>query len=128
MRELAKEVQVHMWVSYLERLIDIAAAGARACCEIRTRRLEDPSSAAGPWPSSERERRELEQVPSAPLNFDPDGDGPFDEQHGWEIDRYRQPLPPEAPGEPEADGSWEAARRLMSDYRFADPTMIVADL
>jgi len=124
--KLAKEIQVHMWVSYLERLIDASGGRREGLLEVRTRRLESTELADGPWPNSDRGRRELEAVSGRALNFDPDNDGPFDEQHGWEVDRYSQQLPPESPGDPEHDGSWEAARRLMSDYRFADHKMIVA--
>ena len=42
------------------------------------------------------------------------------------MDDYRQPLPPEPPGLPLADGSWQAARRLIRDYAFADPSIIRA--
>jgi uncharacterized protein (UPF0548 family) len=124
--KLAKEIQVHMWVSYLERLLDASGGRREGLLEVRTRRLESTELAGGPWPNSDRERRELEAVPGRPLNFDPDDDGPFDEQHGWVVDRYSQALPSEQPGDPEHNGSWEAARRLMSDYRFADQKMIVA--
>lgn len=124
--KLAKEIQVHMWVSYLERLIKASGGHREGLLEVRTRRLEASELTQGPRPNTKRARRELAAVPNRPVNFDPDRDGPFDEQHGWDVDRYSQPLPPERPGDPEPDGSWEAARRLMSDYRFADPTMIVA--
>jgi uncharacterized protein (UPF0548 family) len=123
---LAKEIQVHMWVSYLERLIDLSGGRREGLLEIRTRRLEEAEIGTGPWPRDERRRRLLEAVPGRALNFDPDADGPFDAEHGWDVDRYCQSLPPEEPGDPEPGGSWEAARRLMSDYRFADPAMIVA--
>ena len=38
---LAKEIQVHMWVSYLERLIDLSGGRREGLLEVRTRRLED---------------------------------------------------------------------------------------
>ncbi|MEJ7797227.1 MAG: DUF1990 family protein [Solirubrobacteraceae bacterium] len=123
---LAKEIQVHMWVSYLERIINESGGTREGLLEVRTRRLESSELGNGPWPDSDREARRLNAVPDRPLNFDPHGDGPFTPDNGWEVDRYRQPLPPESPGDPEPGGSWEVARRLMSDYRFADPRMIVA--
>lgn len=58
-----------------------------------------------------------------PLNFEPGklGAGPE-----WERDDYRQPLPPEQPGPPEAGGSWEAAVTLSRSYAFADPALVEA--
>jgi uncharacterized protein (UPF0548 family) len=54
-----------------------------------------------------------------PLNFDPSGRDEFTPETGWHVDDYRQPLPAEP-------GSWEAARRLMTDYAFADPRIVRA--
>lgn len=45
---------------------------------------------------------------------------------GWEFDEYCQRLPSEAPGDPEPDGPYEVACRLVRDYEFADPTIIKA--
>jgi uncharacterized protein (UPF0548 family) len=42
------------------------------------------------------------------------------------VDDLRQPLPPEAPGQPVEGGSWETARRLMRGYEFADPSIVRA--
>lgn len=35
-----------------------------------------------------------------------------------------EPLPHEAPGPPEPDGSWEVAKRMMDDYQLADPRVV----
>jgi len=45
---------------------------------------------------------------------------------GWTFDEYCRRLPPEAPGEPVAGGSYEIACRLVRDYEFADPAIITA--
>lgn len=45
---------------------------------------------------------------------------------GWHRDDLCQPLPAEAAGPPEPGGSWEAARRLMLGYEFADPSIVRA--
>ena len=124
---LAKEIQVHMWVSYLERLVDLSGGRREGLLEVRTRRVEPAELGNGPLPDDEGRRRQLAEVPQRPLNFDPDGDGPFTAANGWDVDHYCRALPAEPPGEPLADGTWEAARRLMRDYRFADPTIIVAN-
>ena len=123
---MAKEIQVHMWVSYLERLVDLSGGRRSGLLEILTRRVEDPELGRGPWPGSDRARRRLEEVSGHPLNFDPDADGPFTAEAGWHVDRYCQTLPPEPPGEPVGGGSYEAARAITGDYGFADPTIVRA--
>src|SRR5215210_4547996 len=44
----------------------------------------------------------------------------------WRSDALRQPLPAEAPGAPAPGGPWEIARRLVEDYRMADPAIVRA--
>lgn len=39
---MAKEVQLHMWVSFLERVVEIAGGRRSGCIEITTRRVEEP--------------------------------------------------------------------------------------
>lgn len=60
------------------------------------------------------------------LNFDLDGGDAMTREAGWNVDDYRQPLPPERPGPPARDGTWERARELMLDYQFADPRIVRA--
>jgi hypothetical protein len=72
-----------------------------------------------------RMRRALGKLHDRPLNFwtgaAPDASG-----GGWTVDHYRQPLPPERPGEPTPGGSWTIAQRLLRDYAFADPKIVRA--
>jgi uncharacterized protein (UPF0548 family) len=60
------------------------------------------------------------------LNFDLVGRDAMTREAGWNVDDYRQPLPPERPGPPVPGGTWERARELMLDYEFADPTIVRA--
>jgi uncharacterized protein (UPF0548 family) len=60
------------------------------------------------------------------LNFDLDGRDAMTREAGWNVDGYRQPLPPEPPGAPVPGGTWERARELMLDYEFADPGIVRA--
>jgi uncharacterized protein (UPF0548 family) len=71
-------------------------------------------------------RKALDELHDKGLNFDLERRGDFTPEHGWHVDEYRQPLPPEPPGQPLPDGSWRAAQRLMRDYAFADPSIIRA--
>jgi len=73
-----------------------------------------------------RARRALADLAGRSLNFDPAelaGAGP---RTGWHVDDYRRRLPSEPPGEPVAGASFEIARRLMSEYAFADPAIVRA--
>jgi hypothetical protein len=60
-----------------------------------------------------------------PTNFDP-AELPQVARDPWHIDDYSHALPGEGPGEPAPDGSFEIAKRLLSDYEFADPHMVRA--
>jgi uncharacterized protein (UPF0548 family) len=73
-----------------------------------------------------RARRALDALHDRQLNFDAAHLREHTAARGWRIDDYQQPLPPEPPGPPLADGSWEAARRVMRDYEFADPEIVRA--
>jgi uncharacterized protein (UPF0548 family) len=73
-----------------------------------------------------RARRALDALHDKPLNFDLARIDELTAARGWRTDDYRQPLPPEPPGPPLPDGSWETARRLMRDYEFADPEIVRA--
>ena len=77
-------------------------------------------------PLGDAARRALDELHDKGLNFDLERRGEFTPDNGWHVDDYRQPLPPEPPGRPLPDGSWRAARRLMRDYAFADPSIIRA--
>jgi uncharacterized protein (UPF0548 family) len=64
----------------------------------------------------------LRALRGLPLNYEPrDAGGP-----GWHRDDYRQPLPREQPGEPEAGGSWRIACELSRSYAFSDPSLVEA--
>ena len=76
--------------------------------------------------ASPHAQRALAQLAGRPLNFDPvalDGAAP---STGWHVDDYHQPLPAERPGEPIPGASFEVARRLLTDYAFADPAIVRA--
>jgi uncharacterized protein (UPF0548 family) len=60
------------------------------------------------------------------LNFDLGDRDAMTRAAGWNVDDYRQPLPPEPPGPPVPGGTWERARELMLDYEFADPKIVRA--
>ncbi|HEY4827651.1 MAG TPA: DUF1990 family protein [Solirubrobacteraceae bacterium] len=80
-----------------------------------------------PTPSgSARIERRLADLTRKPLNFDLAELANASPRTGWTTTDLRQPLPGEPPGMPLAEGSWQIARRLMSGYEFADPSIVRA--
>jgi uncharacterized protein (UPF0548 family) len=81
---------------------------------------------ATPLPRSPRIQRRLAELARKPLNFDLASIADSAPRSGWTITDLCQPLPPEPPGMPVQGGSWQIARRLMSGYEFADPSIVRA--
>lgn len=75
-------------------------------------------------PLHEQYRARLEALRELPLNFDVEKRDQFTAANGWRIDDMQTELPPEPPGPPTPGGSWEAAKRALQEYRFADPEII----
>jgi uncharacterized protein (UPF0548 family) len=122
---ISKEVQLHMWTSVLERVIERSGGRRDGCLEVETRRLE-PKWPAERLATSARKRQALAALDHAPVSFDRSRRGEFEPATGWRIDHRRQPLPAEPPGPPVPKGSWQIAQRLMQGYEFADPSMVRA--
>lgn len=123
---MSKEVQLHMWTSLLEQVVELSGGRRRGPLVIDTRRVE---GARGKRPLRDRRARAaLDALHALPVNYDVDALGAADGRlgPGWHVDDYRQPLPPEPPGPPREDGSWQAARGLLRDYAFADPKIVRA--
>jgi uncharacterized protein (UPF0548 family) len=70
--------------------------------------------------------RRLAALADTPVNYDPAGLDLERPAPGWNVDRRCQPLPPEPPGDPVPEGSWEIAARLIRGYEFADPSVVRA--
>lgn len=122
---MAKEVQMHMWVSYLERIVELSGGRRRGPLETRTHHVDEPADETAK-PLDDAKHRALADMRERPLNFTPSPPGQHPPEHGWEVDRYCTALPGEPPGDPIPGGSWEIAQRLMREYAFADPAIIRA--
>ena len=109
---ISKEVQFHMWTSFLERVVKLSGGRRAGGLRIHTRKVDDD--------------RALEELRDKTLNFDEAARESWTAEGGWQVDHYCQPLPSEAPGKPEPDGPWERAQRLLRDYEFADPALVKA--
>lgn len=77
-------------------------------------------------PLWERYSRRLDRLRDLPINFDLERHDEFTRANGWNVDDYHAELPAEPPGPPLADGPWEAACRILREYRFPDPKIITA--
>jgi uncharacterized protein (UPF0548 family) len=126
---LSKEVQLHMWTSVLERVVELAQGTRHGPLAILTRRVDVESEPATGesalvGPRDPRTRRRLAELADRPLNFDLDGE--HSAQTGWHVDEVIRELPEEPSGKPAAGGSWQTARRLMIDYQVADPDIVQA--
>ncbi len=73
-----------------------------------------------------RADRALAALRAAELNFEPQPLEGYTPARGWHVDTLRQRLPGEGPGDPAPGGPWQIARRLVEDYRIADPAMVRA--
>ncbi len=128
---MAKEVQLHLWTSFLERVGKAAGGRLRAGIDIETRIVDDDDDEgeAGEHCRSLGDpgsMRVLDELHDKGLNFELAGPEGFSPDEGWLSDDYCQPLPPERPGPPVSGGSWEIAQGLMRTYEFADPSIVRA--
>lgn len=122
---ISKEVQLHMWVSVLERVVGFSGGMRYGPLEVMTRRDQESNGGGSlTGPVNFRARRGFAALEGRASNVDPDVVPTREE--GWNVDDCARELPPESPGPPAPCGSWELARRLMIDYQVADPAMVRA--
>ncbi|MDQ3880365.1 MAG: DUF1990 domain-containing protein [Chloroflexota bacterium] len=73
-----------------------------------------------------RSDRALAALHGAALNFEPQPLEAYTPERGWHADAVSQQLPGESAGDPVPGGPWQIARRLIEDYRIADPAIVRA--
>lgn len=122
---LAKEVQLHMWTSVLEKIGRLAGGRREGGIVITTRRVDvDRLAGTPPTPPDSSPPRKLTALGGRAVNFDTSKIDEYTPSSGWHRDDMVEPLPHERPGPPSAGGSWQIARRLMVDYQLADPRAV----
>ncbi len=135
---MSKEVQLHMWTSVLERVVELSGGRMTGGVDIHTVKIDAatlaprrpagdaPSGGDPPWlPRPGRVPSQLARLAELPFNFDRER---IDEVIGdpWLIDDYTHGLPDEPPGEPLPDGSFAVAKRVLADYDFTDRRQVRA--
>ncbi len=127
---MAKEVQLHMWTSVLERMAELAAGTLEGGIVVTTRRVDadddDDNARGGTGPRHRRAGRRLAELSRRRVNFDPQAGDMATPERGWRIDDMIEALPREPPGPPVERGSWQVARDLMLNYQVADPAVVRA--
>jgi uncharacterized protein (UPF0548 family) len=123
---MAKEVQFHMWTSFLENAARVSGSRLAGGVDVETRRVDRSGGTDGPPLTDPRAKRILDALHQKSLNFSLERRNELTADEGWHLDNYRQPLQAEAPGDPVVSGTFEVARRLMRDYEFADPAIVRA--
>jgi uncharacterized protein (UPF0548 family) len=124
---LAKEIQLHMWTSVLERIVRIAGGTMDGGIRVTTKLVateEAPGAARARRPS--RDQRLLEGLARRPVNFDLPRSQQERAAGGWRSDDMTERLPPEPSGPPVEGGTFEVVRELMTAYQVADPDMVRA--
>ena len=81
------------------------------------------SSGATP-PLWEQYRARLDAYSDVEVNYDFNRQKEYTSATGWRIDDYETDLPAEAPGPPEAAGSFAAAQDVLRRYAFPPPDLI----
>ena len=71
-------------------------------------------------------QRRLDELSHRAVNYDTDALDPVHPPAGWHVDDLFVTLPPEPPGPPVHEGSWQIAGRLIRGYEFADPSVVRA--
>lgn len=124
---LAKEVQLHMWTSVLEKIVHLANGRAEGGLTVTTRRVDGERAKGGRRRRrGARIERRLAGLATRKVNFDTSRVSEYTPEDGWHWDDLVEALPHEGSGPPQTSGSWSVARRLMVDYQLADPGAVRA--
>ncbi len=113
--------QERMWMYFCKQAVKVS--GGELIDDIRVTTHRVPYTPE-PIPTWKRYARQFERWSATGLNFDPAQRESFTEKSGWRIDHYQVGLPSEPPGEPLPDGSWAAAKAIVQNYEFPDPSLI----
>jgi uncharacterized protein (UPF0548 family) len=114
---MAKEVQLHMWTSVLQRVAKAAHGRLDGGIRVVTRSV---AAEAPPGRARRAARLRLADLKALPINFDASRARKHTQANGWHVDDLSVTLPGEPSGEPVDGGSWQTANLLMDQYQVAD--------
>jgi uncharacterized protein (UPF0548 family) len=123
---IGKEIQLHMWISFLERVVECSGGRRTGALQVKTRRLEGGPSDLGSRVGSPAIQQALEVLRKSHFNFAAPEAAELNAASGWRLDDLCQALPSESPGPPLPDGSFATAQKLMRGYEFVDPSVVRA--
>lgn len=120
---LSKFPQTRMWTFFCDKVVE--ESGGTRLGKINVMTHHTPyGEQTQPKAAWERYSQQFDRWSHAALNYDPSKRESFTEIQGWNIDHYMIGLPSEPSGEPIRNGSWEAAKAIISNYEFPDPGLI----
>lgn len=127
---LVKTAQAQMWIYFCKQVVDLSGGQLLGEIQVVTEETEyrpphrKKAMSKSQPPAWKQYESQLETYRTAALNFDPTQRESFTEVNGWAIDEYSTTLPPEPPGDPIHNGSWELAKAVLTRYEFPDPSLI----
>jgi uncharacterized protein (UPF0548 family) len=120
---ISQLAQTTMWTYFCEQAVEHSGGERPEKIEIMTHKT-DVKNAIDPLPEWKLYSSQLERWSKTDLNFDINMSETFTEANGWRIDDYSIGLPGEEPGPPAPDGAFEAAKQIIRNYEFPDPSLI----
>jgi len=115
--------QTTMWTAFCEQVVTESSGELVGKIEVATHHTS-AEKLLQQMPTWKRYGSMIDQWRDTAPNFDINKTEQFTEANGWHVDKYATGLPSEAPGEPIPHGSFEAAKQILLNYEFPDPTLI----
>jgi uncharacterized protein (UPF0548 family) len=120
---ISQFAQTTMWSYFCQQVVKASGGELLGNIEVMSHKTsaEQLLQQQPPW---KRYETQFERWGSTNLNFDINKTEQFTEKNGWRIDDYSIGLPGEPPGKPLPNGSFEAAKQIIRNYEFPDPSLI----
>ncbi|MBK8022480.1 MAG: DUF1990 family protein [Chloroflexi bacterium] len=120
---ISRFAQTTMWSYFCQQVVETSGGEQIGGIEVMTHKVS-AKALLQQMPAWKRYSRDFERWQAAQLNFDIGMTEQFTEAFGWRLDDYAIGLPSEAPGLPEPNGSFAAAKGVITNYEFPDPALI----